>query len=58
MAIENAEADSTLLYANSSALKGNIKEVDLNETPSARTRKLQLRLHALVKTGMFNSIFS
>ncbi|XP_014622709.1 BTB/POZ domain and ankyrin repeat-containing protein NPR1 isoform X2 [Glycine max] len=53
VAIENAEADSSSLYANSSALKvtnGNPKEVDLNESPSARTRKLQLRLHALMKT--------
>jgi len=55
VAIENAEADSSSLYANESALKGtngNLKEVDLNESPSARTRKLQLRLHALMKTGM------
>lgn len=53
VAIENAEADSSSLYANASALKGpngNLKEVDLNESPSARTRKLQLRLHALMKT--------
>ncbi|XP_061342793.1 BTB/POZ domain and ankyrin repeat-containing protein NPR1-like [Gastrolobium bilobum] len=53
VAIENAEADSTSLYARSSALKGPsgiLKEVDLNETPSVRTRKLQLRLHALQKT--------
>ncbi|XP_058743019.1 BTB/POZ domain and ankyrin repeat-containing protein NPR1-like [Vicia villosa] len=50
VAIENAEADSTPLYATSSPLKGNIKEVDLNETPSFRTRKLQLRLQSLVKT--------
>ncbi|CAI8586764.1 unnamed protein product [Vicia faba] len=50
VAIENAEADSTPLYATLSALKGNIKEVDLNETPSFRTRKLQLRLQSLVKT--------
>ncbi|KAK2431496.1 hypothetical protein P8452_44659 [Trifolium repens] len=50
VAIENAEADSTSLYATSPLLKGNIKEVDLNETPSVRTRKLQLRLQSLVKT--------
>ncbi|GAU22204.1 hypothetical protein TSUD_252320 [Trifolium subterraneum] len=50
VAIENAEADSTSLYATSSLVKGNIKEVDLNETPSIRTRKLQLRLQSLVKT--------
>ncbi|CAJ1971307.1 unnamed protein product [Sphenostylis stenocarpa] len=52
VAIENAEADSSSLYANS-PLKGTndkLKEVDLNESPSARTRKLQLRLHALMKT--------
>jgi len=54
VAIENAEADSSSLHANASALEGangNLK-VDLNESPSARTRKLQLRLHALMKTGM------
>lgn len=50
VAIENAGADSTPRYASSTALKGNIKEVDLNETPSVRTRKLQLRLQSLVKT--------
>ncbi|BAT80808.1 hypothetical protein VIGAN_03041800 [Vigna angularis var. angularis] len=53
VAIENAEADSSSLYANESALKGTngkLKEVDLNESPSARARKLQLRLHALMKT--------
>ncbi|KAK7300198.1 hypothetical protein RJT34_11035 [Clitoria ternatea] len=53
VAIENAEADSSLLYANSLASRGsngNLKEVDLNETPSVRTRKLQQRLHALMKT--------
>lgn len=52
VAIENAEADSSSLHANASALEGangNLK-VDLNESPSARTRKLQLRLHALMKT--------
>ncbi|KAK7276734.1 hypothetical protein RIF29_17879 [Crotalaria pallida] len=53
VAMENAEADSTSLYASSTALKrssGNLKEVDLNETPSVRTKKLQLRLHSLLKT--------
>nr|KYP73330.1 Regulatory protein NPR1 [Cajanus cajan] len=54
VAIENAEADSSPLYASSSPVNkgfnGTLKEVDLNESPSARTRKLQLRLHALMKT--------
>ncbi|TKY57186.1 Regulatory protein NPR3 [Spatholobus suberectus] len=53
VAIENAEADSSSLDASSSALKGpngHLKEVDLNESLPARTRKLQLRLHALMKT--------
>ncbi|XP_027368123.1 regulatory protein NPR3-like [Abrus precatorius] len=52
VAIENAEADSSSLYASSSSLKasnGNLK-VDLNETPADRTRKLQLRLNSLIKT--------
>lgn len=60
VAMENAEADSTSLYANSSALKGSsgiLKEVDLNETPSVRTKKLQLRMHALLKTGMSKKMF-
>ncbi|KAL2316836.1 hypothetical protein Fmac_030712 [Flemingia macrophylla] len=54
VAIETAEADSSSLYASSSHMNkgpnGNLKEVDLNESPSSRTRKLQLRLHALMKT--------
>lgn len=57
VAIENAGADSTPRYASSTALKGNIKEVDLNETPSVRTRKLQLRLQSLLKIGMIKCIF-
>ncbi|KAK7300167.1 hypothetical protein RJT34_11004 [Clitoria ternatea] len=50
---ENAEADSSSLYANSLASRGSngsLKEVYLNETPSVRTRKLQQRLHSLMKT--------
>ncbi|KAE9596331.1 hypothetical protein Lal_00048698 [Lupinus albus] len=50
VAMENAEADSTSLYSSSTALKGssgNLKEVDLNETPSAQTKIL---VHSLLKT--------
>ena len=44
VAWENAEAESGLI--------GNLREVDLNETPSMRARKLQLRLQALAKAGI------
>lgn len=54
VAMDNAEAESTLLYGSYLA---NLREVDLNETPSVRTRKLQLRLHALQKTGMLERMF-
>ena len=57
--MDNAEVDSTSLYATSSALKrssGNLK-VDLNETPAVRTKNLQLRLQALQKTGMPKRLF-
>ncbi|OIW22017.1 hypothetical protein TanjilG_29206 [Lupinus angustifolius] len=49
VAMENAEEDSKSMYSSSTALKGssgNLK-VDLNETPSARTKKL---VHSLLKT--------
>lgn len=55
MAMDNAEAESILYVTRSRGSSGNLREVDLNETPSMRTRKLQLKLQALVKTGMPNS---
>ncbi|MED6179762.1 hypothetical protein PIB30_003977 [Stylosanthes scabra] len=52
VAIENAEADSASLDTTLSALKraGGNREVDLNETPAVRTKKMQLRLQSLQKT--------
>ena len=59
LAMEMADAHSTFMY-NPSGLSasrgssGNLREVDLNETPSVRTRRLQVRLQALIKTGIVN----
>ncbi|KAL1347878.1 hypothetical protein AAHE18_07G038000 [Arachis hypogaea] len=52
VAIENAEVDSASLDTTSSTLKraGANREVDLNETPAVRTKKMQLRLQSLQKT--------
>lgn len=53
LAMEVADANSTSVYTGLSASKGsngNLREVDLNETPLIRNRRLQSRLHALVKT--------
>lgn len=55
LAMEMADAHSTSMY-NPSGLSasrgssGNLREVDLNETPSVRTKRLQARLQALIKT--------
>ncbi len=56
LAMEVADANSTSVYTGLSASKGsngNLREVDLNETPLIRNRRLQSRLHALVKTGIY-----
>lgn len=55
VAMDIADADVTNFYASLPASKskgssGNLKEVDLNETPSMQARRLQLRLEALQKT--------
>ncbi|KAK9190923.1 hypothetical protein WN943_019533 [Citrus x changshan-huyou] len=55
VATDRADADATNFYTGLSASKskgssGNLKEVDLNETPSMQAKRLQLRLHALLKT--------
>ncbi|KAI9114267.1 hypothetical protein K1719_014917 [Acacia pycnantha] len=50
VAIDNAEVESTLYPVPPRGSNGNLREVDLNETPSMRTRKLQLRLQSLLKT--------
>ncbi|CAL0315865.1 unnamed protein product [Lupinus luteus] len=54
VAMENAEAELTSLYSSSTDMKGssdNLKEVDLNETPSVRTEKLVYSLLKTVENG-------
>ncbi|XP_044494124.1 BTB/POZ domain and ankyrin repeat-containing protein NPR1-like [Mangifera indica] len=55
LAMEVADAHSTSVYTGISASRsrgssGNLREVDLNETPSAQARRMQMRLQALLKT--------
>lgn len=56
VAMEIADASSTSPYTGLSASKGskgssgNLREVDLNETPSVRAKRLQSRLQVLLKT--------
>nr|AHA43769.1 NPR3 [Morus alba var. multicaulis] len=55
LAMEMADAHSTSMYvatglSRSRGSSGNLREVDLNETPSVRTKRLQARLQALIKT--------
>ncbi|KAK9281425.1 hypothetical protein L1049_004327 [Liquidambar formosana] len=53
LAMEIADADSTSEFAGLSALKrssGNLKEVDLNETPTMQNKRFHSRLEALLKT--------
>lgn len=57
LAMEVADAHSTSVYTGISASRsrgssGNLREVDLNETPSAQARRMQMRLQALLKTGI------
>ncbi|CAK7346638.1 unnamed protein product [Dovyalis caffra] len=55
LAMDIANAVSTSMYTGLSASKskgssGNLREVDLNETPSVQTKRLQSRLQELHKT--------
>ena len=57
VATDRADADATSFYTGLSAPKskgssGNLKEVDLNETPSMQAKRLQLGLQALLKTSI------
>lgn len=57
VAMQVANADSTSVYTGLVASKGssgNLREVDLNETPSVQTKRLNSRLQALIKTGIMN----
>ncbi|KAF3445019.1 hypothetical protein FNV43_RR14712 [Rhamnella rubrinervis] len=53
LAMEMADAHSTSMYTGltgSRGSSGNVREVDLNETPSVQKKRLQARLQALLKT--------
>ncbi|KAI9176722.1 hypothetical protein LWI28_006370 [Acer negundo] len=55
LAMDIADAHSTSAYTGLAASKskgssGNLKEVDLNETPSVQAKRIQLRMQALLKT--------
>ncbi|XP_031500112.1 BTB/POZ domain and ankyrin repeat-containing protein NPR1-like [Nymphaea colorata] len=52
LAMEIAQTETTSEFAGLSANKrsGNLRQVDLNETPSMADRKLQSRMSALLKT--------
>ncbi|KAM1919908.1 hypothetical protein ACFX15_023788 [Malus domestica] len=53
LAKEMADTHSTSVYSGLTASRGssgNLREVDLNETPSGRTKRLQTRMQALLNT--------
>ncbi|KAL5858980.1 hypothetical protein ACOSQ4_000276 [Xanthoceras sorbifolium] len=55
LAMDVADAHSTSAYTGLAASKskgssGNLKEVNLNETPSVQAKRIQLRMQALLKT--------
>lgn len=54
LAMEIARADKTSEFSGILASKGssgNLREVDLNETPIAQNKRLLSRMEALSKTG-------
>lgn len=55
LAMEMADADLTSEYpglSKSRISNGHLREVDLNETPSGRAKRLQEKMQTLIKTGM------
>lgn len=57
LAMEIANAETTSEFAGLSASKGsngNLREVDLNETPIMQNQRLLSRMQALMKTGISN----
>lgn len=55
LAMEIANAETTSQYAGLLATKGssgNLRKVDLNETPIAQNEKVLSRIAALSRTGM------
>ena len=54
VAIQIAHAETTSQFAGLSASKrssGNLREVDLNETPVMQNKRLRSQMEALMKTG-------
>lgn len=51
LAMEMADAHSTSIYTGLSGSCGNVREVDLNESPEVQKKILEARLQALIKTG-------
>lgn len=54
LAMDIANAETTSEFSGLSASKGssgNLREVDLNETPIMQNKRLRSRLEALMKTG-------
>jgi regulatory protein NPR1 len=55
LAMDIARAETTSEFAGLSASKGsngNLREVDLNETPIMQNKRLISRMEALMKTGI------
>lgn len=56
LAMKIAQADTTSEFAGLTATRssGNLREVDLNETPTVQNKRLRSRVDALMKTGNTN----
>lgn len=56
--MEIANADNTTEFAGQSTSRSsrNLREVDLNETPAMRDKRLQSRVDALTRTGTFRLV--
>ncbi|KDO38520.1 hypothetical protein CISIN_1g0323182mg, partial [Citrus sinensis] len=50
MEIAGADTATGLSALGQNGLSGNLKEIDLNETPSMQAKRRQLRLLTLLKT--------
>lgn len=56
LAMEIANAQTTSAYPSllaTKGLNGNLREMDLNETPSIQKQRLISRMEALLKTGTY-----
>ena len=51
MDIANAETTSEFAGLSSKGSNGNLRQVDLNETPIMQNKRLLARMEALMKTG-------